>query len=84
MDVHGTTDPASPVRPPQATTSGREMGLNWRVLSVVDEFGFGMMTEVRGASNAKVKRDLGLAADLPELARWVPLGTRQRRTHDAA
>jgi hypothetical protein len=65
MDVHGTTDPASPVRPPQATTSGREMGLNWRVLSVVDEFGFGMMTEVRGASNAKVKRDLAWRPTYP-------------------
>ena len=31
------------------------------------------MTEVRGASNAKAKRDLGLAARPPQLARGLPL-----------
>jgi hypothetical protein len=48
MDVHSTTEPASLVRQPQATTCGREMGMNWPVLSVVGEFGVVMMTEVRG------------------------------------
>jgi hypothetical protein len=65
MDVHSTTEPATLVRQPQATTSGREMGMNWRVLSVVCEFGVVMMTEVRGASNAKAKRDLAWRPTYP-------------------
>ena len=38
-----------------------------------------MMTEVRGASNAKAKRELGLAAAAPELARGLRRG---RRPHE--
>ena len=38
------------------------------------EAGAVMMTEIRGASNAKAKRELGLAADAPELAPGIRRG----------
>ena len=34
MDVHCTTEPESLIRQRQATTSGHEMAMNWRVRSV--------------------------------------------------
>ena len=51
----------------------------WVGRLAVGSHGVAMMTEIRGASNAKARRELELGAPPPELARGVPHGARLSR-----